>query len=243
MLRPAERHFKRLSFVTSVLTALFLLGVIAPRGAYAQTDLATFFSPEQLAALEQLVTIAETSSPAVIEAQVALDVAASQLELGTRLTDSLTVTVGTGLRGDIYGQIEPTYSIVAGVDIMGLVKIEDRTPVVRAQLAASKAENRARVAAAFVGYVVAREAAEAAAQTVDSTDAAFQVVKARVEIGEATISDQLAAQSAVSSAALGLLQANSNVIITLEQLAATVGQSPEATLAVVNGVELTGSTP
>ena len=201
---------------------------------FAQTELATFFSPEQLTALEQLVTLSESTSPTVLEAQHALNVAASHRELGTRLLDSLTVDIGTGLTGDFYGQSEPHYSVSAGVDLVKLVNVEDKTGVLQAQVKAAKAENRARVAAAYVGYVVAQEAAEAAAHSVESADAAFQVIAARVEVGEATVSDQLTAQNAVSNSALALLQANSNVIVSLEQLAAAVGRSPRETLAVVN---------
>ena len=233
MLKLTESRSKPRRLLTSVFVSIALLGA----SAHAQTNLSAYFSTEQVAVLEQLVTFSEASSPTVLEAQRALGVASSQQELGTRLVDSLSVRVGTGLSGDVYGQFEPTYSISAGVDIMKLVSVEDRTPVLQAQLSAARAENRARVASAYVGYVVAQEAAEAAAHGVDSASAAFEVVKARVQVGEATLSDQLAAQSAVSSSALALLTANSNVIISLEQLAATVGRSPETTLAVVNGTQ------
>lgn len=242
---PSNRHvqnrFKTRSLLARVFVAALLLVVPAPHRAHAQdagkTELATFFSPEQLTALEQLVTLSESSSAAVLEAQHVLDVGASQLELGTRLLDSLTLNVGTGLTGDYYGQTAPRYSVSAGVDIMKLVNVEDKTPVLQAQVAAAKAENRAKVAAAYVGYVVAQEAAEAAAHSLESMDVSFSVVKARVEVGEATLSDQLTAQNAVSSSALALLQANSQVIVSLEQLAAAVGKSPKATQAVVNSTK------
>jgi outer membrane protein TolC len=94
---------------------------------------------------------------------------------------------------------------------------------------------RAETAAAFVRYVVARQSVQAAALAVDASDAAFRVVQARLEIGEATISDQLAAQSAVSSSALALLRANGELVTALEALAATVGLSPQETLEVIRG--------
>ena len=243
-MRGAQSRFKPRVLFARVFVVLVSLVVLAPHWARSQaavkTELATFFTPEQLTALEQLVTLSEGASPAVLEAQHALSVAESQRELGTRLLDSLTVNVGTGLTGDMYGQIEPRYSVSAGVDLMKLVNVEDKTGVLRAQVGAARAENRARVAAAYVGYVVAQEAAEAAAHSVESADAAFQVVKARVEVGEATLSDQLTAQNAVSSSALALLQANSQVIVSLEQLAAAVGRSPQETLAVINSEEVAG---
>ena len=243
MFKPVapESRSKRRVLLARIIVVLVSLIVLAPHWARSQaavkTELATFFSPEQLTALEQLVTASESASPAVLEAQHALSVAEAQREIGTRLLDSLTVNVGTGLTGDFYGQSEPRYSVSAGVDIMKLVNVEDKTGVLGAQLAAARAENRAKVAAAYVAYVVAQEAAEAAAHSLESIDVSFSVVKARVEVGEATLSDQLTAQNAVSSSALALLQANSQVIVSLEQLAAVVGKSPKATLAVINGTE------
>ena len=241
-MRGVQSRFKRRVLTARVFVVLVSLVVLAPHWARSQaavkTELATFFSPEQLTALEQLVTASEGASPTVLEAERTLDIAEAQLELGTRLLDSLTVNVGTGLTGDFYGQFEPKYNVSAGVDLVKLVQTEDNTSVLRAQVKAARAENRARVAAAYVGYVVAQEAAEAAAHTVQSSDAAFQVVKARVEVGEATLSDQLTAQNAVSSSALALLQANSQVIVSLEQLAAAVGRSPQETLAVINAEDL-----
>ncbi len=237
----AQSRFKTLSLLARGIVAVSLLTAVAPHRAHAQdagkTELATFFTPEQLTALEQLVTASEGASPAVLEAQHALSVAESQREIGARLLDSLTINVGTGLSGDFYGQATPRYSVSAGVDIMKLVNVEDKTGVLGAQLATARSENRAKVAAAYVAYVVAQEAAEAASHTLESIDVSFSVVKARVEVGEATLSDQLTAQNAVSSSALALLQANSQVIVSLEQLAAAVGRSPKETLAVVNGTE------
>ena len=242
-MRGPQSRFKRRVLTARVFVVLVSLVVLAPHWARSQaavkTELATFFSPEQLTALEQLVTASEGASPTVLEAQHALSVAEAQREIGTRLLDSLTVNVGTGLSGDFYGQAAPRYSVSAGVDIMKLVNVEDKTGVLGAQLAAAKAENRAKIAAAYVGYVVAQEAAEAASHSLESIDVSFSVVKARVEVGEATLSDQLTAQNAVSSSALALLQANSQVIVSLEQLAAAVGRSPQDTLAVMNAEDLT----
>jgi outer membrane protein TolC len=234
-----ERRFKALpchrgATLLFLLLSLFL-GTLAP----AQTTLDTFFSHDDLMALERLIHLAQANNPTVIEATAAFEVGQAQRELGGRLTDALTVNVGAGLSGDLYGQVSPTYSITASVDVMKLVHAEDRTHALTARLAAAKAETRSAVATAFVGYVVARNAAEAAALAADSSSAAFKVIQARVDVGEATLTDQLHAQSAVSNAALALLQANGNVIVALERLAATTGTSPEVTLAIVQHQEIT----
>ena len=57
-------------------------------------------------------------------------------------------------------------------------------------------------------------------------------------MGEATLTDQLRAQTAVSEAAIALLGANGQVIVGLEALAATVGQPPGEVLAVLDSAAL-----
>lgn len=203
----------------------------APR----QTEIETFFSPAELGALERLVAVAQERSPTVLQAAAALRVGEAQLEIGGRLADALTLSVRAGVAGDLYGQLSPSYSISAGIDLIALAVHDDRTGILRAGLASARASVRAETAAAFVRYMVARQSVQAAALAVDSADATFRVVQARLEIGEATISDQLAAQAAVSSTAVALLRANGELIIALEALAATVGLSPQETLEVIRG--------
>ncbi|MDQ3457997.1 MAG: TolC family protein [Deinococcota bacterium] len=200
-----------------------------------QTELETFFSPAELEALERLVAVAQERSPTILQAAATLRVGEAQLEIGGRLADALSLNVGAGVSGDFYGQLSPSYSISAGVDVVALAVHNDQTTILRAGLAAARASARAETAGAFVRYVVSRQSVQAAALAVDSSDAAFRVVQARLEIGESTISDQLAAQSAVSSSAVALLRANGELVIALEQLAATVGLSPQETLEVIRG--------
>ena len=211
---------------------VFLVGFVQ---AQTTTDLETFFSADELAALERLVAVAQERSPAILEASAALRVGEASLELGGRLADALTVNVSAGLDADLYSQVSPALAISAGVDIVALATINDRTDILGAQLDAQRATVRSQTAAAFVAWVVAQESAQAAALASDASSAAFKVVQARFEIGEATVSDQLAAQSAVSSSAIALLSANGQIVVALEALSATVGLSPPETLQVIQG--------
>ncbi len=56
-----------------------------------------------------------------------------------------------------------------------------------------------------------------------------------LKVGGATVNDQLAARSSVSSAAVALLSANAEVIVSLEALAAVVGMEAEAVAGVLEG--------
>ena len=89
-----------------------------------------------------------------------------------------------------------------------------------------------------MAYKVALETAESAAHALESAEAAFRATQAKLEVGEATLTDQLRAQTAVSEAAITLLGANGQVIVGLEALAATVGQPPGEVLAVLGSATL-----
>lgn len=195
--------------------------------------LETVFSPGDLAALERLVSTAQANSPEVLEATRAVDLAAAEVEPLGRLTQALDVRAGANVAGGLYTQASPSYSISVSLDVVGLLDAPDEREVLKRRLARARAQTRVQVVEAFTGYVVARNAAESAAQALESAEAQFRVTTSRLEVQEATLSDQISARSSVGNAAVSLLSANAEVIVRLEQLAAVVGLSAEQTLALV----------
>lgn len=220
--------------VLLVLTALFGF-------AGAQTELDAFFSQDDIAALERLVVIAGEASPAVLEAVTAVQIQEAELTVLGRLTDALTVTAGAGISGDIYSQVVPAYNINVSVNVMDLVNVDDRSSILDRRLTAIRSQSRLEVVQAFVAYVVARNAADASQLALASAEAAFQVASARLEMGMVTLSDSLAAQQAVGNAAVSLLRANGDLIVSLEALASVVGLPAEGVLEVVQATKTTGS--
>lgn len=200
----------------------------------AQSVLATTFEAGDLGALERLVALAERHDPRVLEAEIALAIGQREMMLEGRLREALSISAGANLDGDPYRQARPSFNLSVRLNVMALVGPDDRTAVLARKLAQAQAESRYRVVQAFVRYLTARQAAEAAAWALESAEAGFRVVSARLEVGEATLSDQLNAQSAVSEAALRLLRANGEVIVALEGLAVAVGIPVDALLAVLN---------
>jgi outer membrane protein TolC len=209
-----------------VVLGLFLvLGL-----AIAQTNLETLFTQSELQTLEQLVSLAQANDAKVLEASLALE----GTEMLGRLSEALTVNAGVGLSGDFYGQAAPKYSITISLDVMTLVDGED-TNLAQSKIESEKNNVRVRTVEAFVNYKVAVESAQSAALSVESATATFNAIHARVEMGEATRTDQLQAQQAVSGAAIGLLEANGQVIVALENLAAVVGAAPAEIVAILEG--------
>ena len=206
-----------------------VLGLFLVLGfAIAQTNLETLFTQSELATLEQLILLAQANDAKVLEASIDLE----DTEMLGRLSEALTVNAGVGLSGDFYGQAAPEYSISIGLDVMTLVDDGDAN-LAQAKIESEKNNVRVRTVEAFVNYKVAKESAESAALAVESATAAFNATHARVEMGEATRTEQLQAQQAVSNAAIGSLEANGQVIVTLESLAAVVGSTPRDVVAIL----------
>jgi outer membrane protein TolC len=215
------------------LRTLFLVNLIAL--AVAQTQLTTFFSESDLAALERLVAVAEQNSPGVLEAAGRLKSEQQSVSLEGRLAQALEVRAGTELSGDFYQQVTPSYSISLSLNVMDLLEREGDTDILTARLETARAESRLETVSAFVRYRVALEAAESAAQALESSEASYRVVSARLEAGEATLTDQIRARSAVADVAVTLLRANGEAITALENLSLVVGLGPEATLQLIRG--------
>ena len=202
--------------------------------SFAQTNLDTLFSTEELIILEQLIVTAEVHDLAVQRALNELRGNKAELETFNRVTNALTVSGGTDLTGDIYGQSSLGYNISISLDIIKLIDVPDNTNVLDVALSSAKRDCRTRVVNAFVTYKVASENAEVATLTLESTEMALKTSSALYKVGRATQNDVLNAQERVSQSAVKLLEANGQVVVTLEELAAVVGVNPIEVNAVVN---------
>ena len=203
--------------------------------AHAQT-LDAFFSPNDLAHLDQLITAATANNPAVLQATAQIDALERAASLEGRLADSLTIQAGADLNTNLYNQASPSYAISVSIDVMGLVNSQEGTTrrLLDIQLETAKAQARVAAVEAFVTYKVATNSAEAAARNVEAAEAAFQVSAARYNVGDAILANQISAQTAVADAAVNLLSANGQVIVALEQLASVTGLTPNEVANIVS---------
>lgn len=167
------------------------------------------------------------------EAESTLTLNAADAELLGRLSRSLDVGVGADMTMDYYSQASPSYNISLSLDVVELLSADDKRTVLAVRVAQLRAQTRLAVVEAFTRYVVARTGAESVAQALETSEAQFRAVGSLLKVGEATLNDQLAARSSVSSAAVTLLTANAEVIVSLEALVATVGMSAKQVAAVM----------
>jgi outer membrane protein TolC len=201
---------------------------------HAQT-LDAFFSPTDLAHLDELITAAQANNPEVLQATAQIDALERTASLEGRLAESLNIQAGANLNSNLYDQASPSYSISVSIDIMGLVEAGEGTTRRLLDIQLETAQAQARVAAveAFVTYKVATNNAEAAARNVEAAEAAFQVSAARYNVGDTILANQIQAQTAVADAAVNLLSANGQVIVALEQLASVTGLTPSEVANIV----------
>ena len=211
------------------LTPLFCLLTLSS----AQTNLDTFFSNEELTILEQLVITAEINDLAVQRALSDLKGNQAELETFNRVTNALTISGGADLEGDIYGQSNLGYNISVSLDIIKLIDVEDDTDVLDVAVHSARRDCRTRVVNAFVTYKVATQNAEVATLNLETAEVGLKVSTSLYEVGRATQSDLLNSQERVGQAAIKLLEANGQVVVTLEELAAAVGITPTATQTVI----------
>lgn len=208
------------------ITLAFLLA-LAPTLVFAQEgaprSINPFFSTAELTTLENLVELSLDNTPNVLSAEVELDRAQRDVDALGRVANNLNVNAGVGFEGDFYGQATPNYSISVGLDVIGLIDVDDQRAILDRQLAQARANTRVQVTQSFVSYKNAVQAAERAAFALETSERLFRVTEARVAVGDATATDLVQAQQSVGNAALALAQANGSTIVTLEQLAANVG--------------------
>lgn len=194
--------------------------------AAAQTEIDTTLDQRDLDALDRLVTLAQALDP-----EIAAIVAAQQVEaiVLDRLRDALSLTVTGSVAGDIYGQAQADYRISLGLDVMKLLPDPQRDLQAAGRLERELRRVRLATTEAFVRYRVAEERADVAALELESAQADYRITQARYRVGDVVLADVLAARSEVGIAAVALLEANGEVVLALEGLAATVGTNLRTT--------------
>lgn len=211
--------------VRRLLVVVACVGLAGGGGTWAQVTVGVTVTAAQRDAIEALVQRAWSVSPVVLEAQAALARSSWSLSPEGRLAEALSVTGSAGLGGDVYGQAAPRAAISVSLDIMALAGEPEtgRVQALEARLVEARARVRVEVIEAVVRLLIARAAAESAAQALETAEASFKVAEARLELGDVTATAVLEARLGVSQAAVGLLRANAEAVVALEGLAALVG--------------------
>lgn len=203
--------------------------------ACAQVNVDVVIGTARWAGIEELVRRAWSVSAAVLEAEAAVVRSQWNVSLEGRLAQALSVSGSAGVGGDVYGQAAPRAALSVSLDLMALAGQPDtgHGRALDARAAEARARVRTGVVEAALRLVVARAAAENAAQALETSEAAFRVAEARLEYGDVTAGAVLDARLAVSNAAVALLRANGEAVVALENLAALVGLDAAETAAVL----------
>lgn len=218
------------------LLSILLLVVLG--AGQSQNTIDTFFTKGELAALEELVSLSNVSNSSILLAKQGMSSAQAELAIGNQLLGALTVSAGASVAGDFYGQVAPSYSFTLGVDIIELIQETDRTVTMGYALSEARASNRVALVQAFTSWKVAIEQAKNASAFLEAVSLTNQLVVHKLKVGDATQSDVTRAISDLSGAKISLLQANANVIVSLENLALITGSSPDKTLDTIQSVML-----
>jgi len=195
--------------------------------------LAQGLTREEVRVLDRLSEEALKADPAYLRALA--DLEAARQTLG--VLGALSAEAGASLAGE-YGQVSPSYRLALSLNLAELFR--DKGPALRAleaQVEDARRQVRVRVAEAFFRWLVAREAARAAADALEARQAEAAAVQARAKVGAATPADALAAAERVSQARLGLYRANLDLALALENLARVVGLPLDALRALLRPLE------
>ena len=200
----------------------------------AQTPLPVSFNEHDVVICEHLVALATQNDPEVLNAELALQQSELNESVAGLLSESVTLSVGTGLNSPTFEQVNPTFNVAVGVDLMALLQPRvSRVEADRLSVEAQKKTTRVNVLRAYMGYRVALAAAQSAGTSLENRVRQLEVTQVQVQAGAVAPTDVLSAQDALFAAQLGLYEANANLMVTKTELAQVVGITPEELEAVL----------
>ncbi|MBD2207941.1 hypothetical protein H6G33_36805 [Calothrix sp. FACHB-1219] len=183
--------------------------------------LQTEITQQDLKNIDELVSIAERNSPDILEAKAARGL--------SRFNDVMSVSFS----GTTYGSLDNYQEFYIGVTVnpIRLLTATQESSVLKARLLEVKRQKRVAIVQYYVEYLQARQAAKIAAYQMqkfadDSRVASFNI-QPQKQINPIGNADYVAAVTE-------MLNTNTRERIALEQLAASVGLSPQATTTIIN---------
>jgi hypothetical protein len=191
-----------------------------------QTELLqTQISQRDMKIIEQLVEIAQRNSPQVRETRAAMGLSA--------FTDVISIEIAPYLSKQEYISSTPSsenengLSATFTIDPIKLINTFKRQPIATARWQEAKNQKRVTVVQYYLAYLQARQAVRIATHKLKKFTTTA-TTKASANTNHLDNPEYLAA-------ATEMLAANTRERITLEELAASVGLSPEQAIAIVDG--------
>jgi hypothetical protein len=192
--------------------------------------LQTEITNQDLEIIEQLVNSAQKYSADILEAKVALGFSAFQDIVSLELEPSLSLGAADEDYGGAY--TESSFSSTITVDPIGLIGAFQKLPALRARLKQTKIQKRVEVVKYYVAYIQARQTVQTIGDRMGNP-IENRCIEERKSHSASLQSTENLNTKEYAETAEKQLNASGNARIALEELAASVGLSPQETIAIL----------
>lgn len=221
-------------FLAVILISIPLQATASQEKTYSSIEeqpLQTEITQRDFKIIEQLVSIAQRNSALVQETKAAMGLSAFQDILFVELAPSQTTISSTS--PDASPENAHSFSVTITVDPIKLVGAISLVPVREARWNEAKNQKRLTVVQHYLAYLQARQASKIAAYRMQKFAQSSRVANVNSPTSPPEKINHLANAEYVT-AATEMLNANAREQITLEELAACIGLSPQQTINIIN---------
>jgi hypothetical protein len=193
--------------------------------------LQTEISQRDIKIIEQLVAIAQRNSAQVQETKAAMGLGAFVDIMSVELSPSQSITNYT-LPG-VSSEEGQSFSLTITVDPLKLFSTISQMPLRQARWSEAKQQKRIAVVQHYLAYLQARQITKISAYRMHKLTEALSVASINYRVGSPRKVYHLSNPEYVA-AATEMLSSNAREQLALEELAACIGLSPQATTDVIN---------
>jgi hypothetical protein len=197
-----------------------------PEASHKLEPLQTEMTQRDFKIIEQLVAIAQRNSASVQETKASMGWNAFVDIATIELSPSQSTT---SISHDFSSVSEHSFSVTVTIDPIKLLATIEKRPVIQARWNEAKNQKRVAVVKNYVAYLLARQAAKIAAYQMQKLTRTTSIASLHYpeNVNYLANPDYVAA-------ATQMLSTSTSERVALEELAASVGLSPQATIAIIN---------
>jgi hypothetical protein len=193
--------------------------------------LQTEISQRDIKIIEQLVAIAQRNSSQVQETKAALGLSAFVDIMSVELSPSQSTTNYT--LPEVSSEVGQSFSLTITVDPIKLFSTISQAPIRQARWNEAKQQKRIAVVQYYFAYLQARQTAKISAYRMQKINGASSVASINYPTNSLHQVNHLSNPEYVA-AATEMLSSNAREQLALEELAACIGLSPQATIDLIN---------
>ncbi len=196
--------------------------------------LQTEISQRDIKIIEQLEAIAQGNSSQVQETKAAMGLGAFVDIMSVELSPSQSTTNYT--LPEVSSEVGQSFSLTITVDPIKLFSTISQAPLRQARWSEAKQQKRIAVVQYYLAYIQARQTAKISAYRMHQLAGGSSIASVKFPNHPATFPHQTNKLSNPEyvAAATEMLSSNAREQLALEELAACIGLSPSATIALIN---------